>query len=116
MPTSSLQPPTEFQKFRHTTLKVEPKCHEPAITSPDLSNIKEEQHSGSNFEFPREGVDLNDSNEDIHIPFNSPPDERAIVIASTSQPDIIDMFVKENQEAWGIIRQWEAKYKHLEFS
>ncbi|KAL7255349.1 hypothetical protein ACSBR1_009492 [Camellia fascicularis] len=96
---------TEFQKFRRTTLKVEPKCHEPTTTSPDLSNIKEKQHSGSNSKFPREGVDLNDSNEDIHIPFSSPPGERAIVIARTSQPDIINMLVKENRRAWGIIGQ-----------
>ncbi|GMP26600.1 hypothetical protein CsSME_00002976 [Camellia sinensis var. sinensis] len=94
---------TEFQKFRCITLKVEPECHEPATTSPDLSNIKEEQHSGSNSKFPEEGVDLNDSNEDIHIPFSIPPDERAIVIARTSQPDIVDMLVKENRKAWGII-------------
>ncbi|KAL7212413.1 hypothetical protein ACSBR2_015155 [Camellia fascicularis] len=26
------------------------------------------------------------------------------------------MLVKENRKAWDIIRQWEAKYKHLEFS
>ncbi|GMP67796.1 hypothetical protein CsSME_00027666 [Camellia sinensis var. sinensis] len=108
--------PTKFQKFRRTTLKVQPECHEPATTSLDLSNIKEEQHSGSNSEFPGVGVDLNDNNEDIHIPFSSRPDERAIVITTTSQPNIIDMLVKENQKAWGIIRQWEAKYKHLEFS
>ncbi|THG08977.1 hypothetical protein TEA_016589 [Camellia sinensis var. sinensis] len=91
--------PTEFQKFRCTTLKVAPKCHKPATTSPDLSNIKEEQHSGSNSKFFGDGVDLHDSNKDLHIPFSSPPDERAIVIASTSQPDIIDMLVKENQKA-----------------
>ncbi|XP_028090415.1 uncharacterized protein LOC114290668 [Camellia sinensis] len=59
-------------------------------------------------------VDLNDSDDDINIPFSSPPSERAIVVASTNQLDIIDMLVKENRKAWGIIRQWEEKYKHLE--
>ncbi|KAL7229828.1 hypothetical protein ACSBR2_008393 [Camellia fascicularis] len=107
---------TELQKFRRTTLKVEPGIYEPATTSPNLSNIKEEQHNGSNSQFFWDGVELNDSNEDIHIPFSSPHDERAIVIANTSQPDIIDVLVKENWKAWGIIRQWEVKYKHLQFS
>ncbi|KAF5933396.1 hypothetical protein HYC85_029567 [Camellia sinensis] len=116
MSANSSQPGIEFQKFKYTTLKMELECDEPATTSPDLSNIKKEQHSGSNSEFPGEGVDLNDSDEDIHIPFSSPLDESAIVIASTSQLDIIDMVVKENRKAWGIIRQWEAKYKHFEFS
>ncbi|KAL7197553.1 hypothetical protein ACSBR2_020147 [Camellia fascicularis] len=95
---------TEFQKFKHTTSKVELECVELATTYPDLSNIEEEQHSGSNSKFPEEGVDLNDSDEDIEIPFSSPLGERAIIIASTSQPDIIDMLVKENWKAWGIIR------------
>ncbi|KAL7246821.1 hypothetical protein ACSBR2_001849 [Camellia fascicularis] len=95
---------------KRTTLKVEPQCDEPATTSPELANIKEEQHSGSNSEFPGKGVDLNDNDEDINIPFSSPPGKRAIVTASASQPDIIDMLVKENRKAWGIIRQWEAKY------
>ncbi|KAL7220766.1 hypothetical protein ACSBR2_013621 [Camellia fascicularis] len=108
--------PTELQKFRRIILKVEPEIYEPATISPNLSNIKEEQHSGSNSQFSGDGVELNDSNKDIHIPFSSPHNERAIVIASTSQPDIIDMLVKENGKAWGIIRQWEAKYKHLQFS
>ncbi|KAL7263789.1 hypothetical protein ACSBR1_001860 [Camellia fascicularis] len=101
---------TEFQKFKRTTLKVEPQCDEPATTSPELANIKEEQHSGNNSEFPGKGVDLNDNDEDINIPFSSPPGKRAIVTTSASQPDIIDMLVKENRKAWGIIRQWEAKY------
>ncbi|KAL7248230.1 hypothetical protein ACSBR2_003023 [Camellia fascicularis] len=108
--------PTELQKFRRTTLKVEPEIYEPATTSPNLSNIKGEQHNGSNSQFSEDGVELNDSNEDIHIPFSNPYDERAIVIANTSQPDTIDVLVKENRKAWGIIRQWEAKYKHLQFS
>ncbi|KAL7172969.1 hypothetical protein ACSBR2_032438 [Camellia fascicularis] len=76
--------PTELQKFRCTTLKVEPEIYESAIISPNPSNIKEEQHSGRNSQFPMDGVELNDSNEDINILFNSPYDERAIVIANTS--------------------------------
>ncbi|KAL7180456.1 hypothetical protein ACSBR1_043623 [Camellia fascicularis] len=88
--------PTELQKFRHTTLKVEPEIYEPTTTSPNLSNIKEEQHNGSNSQFSGDRVELNDSNEDIHVPFSNPHDERATVIANTSQPDIIDMLVKEN--------------------
>ncbi|GMQ09265.1 hypothetical protein CsSME_00052698 [Camellia sinensis var. sinensis] len=91
--------PTELQKFRRTTLKVKPEIYEPATTSPNLSNIEEEQHNGSNSQFSGDGVELNDSNEDIHISFSNPHDERAIVIANISQPDIIDMLVKENQKA-----------------
>ncbi|GMQ08714.1 hypothetical protein CsSME_00052320 [Camellia sinensis var. sinensis] len=43
--------PTELQKFRCTTLKVELEIYEPATISPNLSNIKEEQHNGSNSQF-----------------------------------------------------------------
>ncbi|GMP89367.1 hypothetical protein CsSME_00040983 [Camellia sinensis var. sinensis] len=99
--------PIKLQKFRRTTLKMKPKIYE---------NIKEKQHSGSNSQFSGDGVELNDNNEDIHIPFSSLHDERAIVIVNTSQPDIIVMLVKENWKAWSIIRQWEGKYKHLQFS
>ncbi|KAL7249731.1 hypothetical protein ACSBR1_011837 [Camellia fascicularis] len=91
--------PTELQKFRHTTLKVEPEIYEPATQSPNLSNIKEEQHSGSNFQFSWDAVELKDSNEDIHIPFTSPHDEKAMVIANTNQPDFIDVLIKENRKA-----------------
>ncbi|THG17554.1 hypothetical protein TEA_004942 [Camellia sinensis var. sinensis] len=59
-------------------------------------------------------IDLNDSDKDINIPFSSPPGARAIVIASISQPDIIDMLVKENRKAWGITRQllvWKGDSK-----
>ncbi|CAL5376325.1 unnamed protein product [Camellia sinensis] len=108
--------PTELQKFKRKTLKVEPEIYEPARTSPNLSDIKGEQHSGSNSYFSGDGVDLKDSNEDIHIPFSSQHYDRAIVIPNTNQPDIIDVLIQENRKAWGVIRQWEAKYKHLQFS
>ncbi|GMQ08801.1 hypothetical protein CsSME_00052380 [Camellia sinensis var. sinensis] len=108
--------PTELQKFKRTTLKMEPRIYEPATTSPNLSDIKEEQHNGSDSQFSGDGVELKDSNEDIHIPFTSPHDERAIVIVNANQPDFIDVLIKENQKTWGVIRQWEAKYKHLQFS
>ncbi|XP_028075304.1 uncharacterized protein LOC114277604 isoform X1 [Camellia sinensis] len=108
--------PTELQKFRRTTLKVEAEIYEPAATSPNLSDIKEEQHNGSDFQFSGDGVELKDSNADIHILFTSPHDERAILIANTNQLDFIDVLIKENWKAWSVIRQWEAKYKHLQFS
>ncbi|THG09877.1 hypothetical protein TEA_008696 [Camellia sinensis var. sinensis] len=108
--------PTELQKFKRKTLKVEPEIYEPATTSPNLSDMKEEQHNGSNSHFSGDGVELKDSDDDIHIPFSSPYDDRAIVIPNTKQPDFIDVLIKENREAWGVIRQWEAKYKHLQFS
>ncbi|KAL7175136.1 hypothetical protein ACSBR2_028857 [Camellia fascicularis] len=108
--------PIELQKFKRTTLKVEPEIYELATTSPNLSDIKEEQHNGSNSQLFGDGVELKDSNEDIHIPFTSPHDERVMVIANTNQPDFIDVLIKENRKAWGVIRQWEAKYKHLQFS
>ncbi|GMP84978.1 hypothetical protein CsSME_00038303 [Camellia sinensis var. sinensis] len=108
--------PTELQKFKHKTLKVEPEIYEPARTSPNLSDIKGEQHSGNNSHFSGVGVELKDSNEDIHIPFSSQHYDRAIVIPNTNQPDIIDVLIQENRKAWGVVRQWEAKYKHLQFS
>ncbi|KAL7164144.1 hypothetical protein ACSBR2_040121 [Camellia fascicularis] len=108
--------PTELQKFKRKTLKVEPEIYEPATTSPNLSDIKEEQHNGSSSYFSRDGVELKDSDEDIQIPFSSPHDDRAIVIPNTNPPDFIDVLIKENRKAWGVIRQWEAKYKHLQFS
>ncbi|GMP74924.1 hypothetical protein CsSME_00032175 [Camellia sinensis var. sinensis] len=108
--------PTKLQKFKRKTLKVEPKIYEPATTSPNLSDMKEEQHNGSNFHFSGDGMELKDSDEDIHIPFSSPHDDRAIVIPNTKQPNFIDVLIKENRKAWGVIRQWEAKYKHLQFS
>ncbi|KAL7180123.1 hypothetical protein ACSBR1_043356 [Camellia fascicularis] len=83
--------PIELQKFRCKTLKVEPGIYEPATTSPNLSDIKEEQHNGSNSQFSGDGVELKDNNEDIHKGLG-------------------------RQKAWGVIRQWEAKYKHLQFS
>ncbi|KAL7209232.1 hypothetical protein ACSBR1_030880 [Camellia fascicularis] len=89
--------PTELQNFRRITLRVEPEIYEPATTSPNLSDIKEEQHNGSNSQFSGNRVELKDSNEDIHIPFTSPHDKRAIVIANTNQPDFIDVLIKENR-------------------
>ncbi|KAL7246192.1 hypothetical protein ACSBR2_001342 [Camellia fascicularis] len=97
-------------------ISYEPQCDEPPTTSPELDNIKKEQHGGNSSEFFGKGVYLNDSDNDINIPFSSLLGKRAIVVASTSQLDIIEMLVKENWKALGIIRQWEAKYKHLEFS
>ncbi|KAL7199476.1 hypothetical protein ACSBR2_021702 [Camellia fascicularis] len=108
--------PTELQKFRRIILKVEPEIYEPATTSPNLFDIKEEQHNGSNSQFSRDGVELKDSNEDIHIPFTSLHDERVIVVANTNQLDFIDVLIKENRKAWSVTRKWEAKYKHLQFS
>ncbi|KAL7162381.1 hypothetical protein ACSBR2_042796 [Camellia fascicularis] len=96
--------PIELQKFRCKTLKVEPGIYEPATTSPNLSDIKEEQHNGSNSQFSGDGVELKDNNEDIHSPFSSPHYERAIVIPNTNQPDFIDVLIKENQKAWGVRR------------
>ncbi|KAL7244181.1 hypothetical protein ACSBR1_016420 [Camellia fascicularis] len=108
--------PTELQKFKCKTLKVEPEIYEPATTPLNLSDMKEEQHNGNNSHFSGDGVELKDSDEDIHIPFSSPHDDRAIVIPNTKQPDFIDVLIKENRKAWDDIRQWEAKYKHLQFS
>ncbi|KAL7245768.1 hypothetical protein ACSBR2_000995 [Camellia fascicularis] len=100
--------PTKLQKFKRKTLKVEPEIYEPATTPPNLSNMKEEQHNGSNSHFSGDVVELKDSDEDIHIPFSSLHDDRAIVIPNTKQPDFIDVLIKENRKAWGVIRQWEA--------
>ncbi|GMP59224.1 hypothetical protein CsSME_00022593 [Camellia sinensis var. sinensis] len=53
--------PTKLQKFKRKTLKVEPEIREPAPTSPNLSNIKKEQHNGSNSHCFGDGVELKDS-------------------------------------------------------
>ncbi|GMP26788.1 hypothetical protein CsSME_00003081 [Camellia sinensis var. sinensis] len=107
---------TEVQKCKHTTLKVEPQCDEPATTSPKRNDINNGQQGGSNTEFFGEAFDLNNNDDDINIAFSSQTSERSIVIVRTNQTDIIEMLVKENRKTWGIIRQWETKYKHLEKS
>ena len=108
--------PTELQKFRRTTLKVELIIYELATISTNLSDIKDEQHNGSNSHFSGDGVELKDSNEEIQIPFSSPYENRAILKPNTNQPDFINVLIKENLKAWGVIRQWEAKYKYLQYS
>ncbi|GMP25910.1 hypothetical protein CsSME_00002563 [Camellia sinensis var. sinensis] len=91
--------PTELQKFKRKTLKVEPEIYEPARTSASLSDIKGEQHNGSNSHFSGDGVELKDSNEDIHIPFSSQHYDGSIVIPNTNQPDIINVLIQENRKA-----------------
>ena len=95
---------------------MEPEIYEPATTSPNLFDIKEEQHNGSNSRFSGDGVELKDCNEDIHVPFSSPHNDSAVVLPSTNQPAFIDVHIKENRKAWGVLKQCEAKYKHLQFS
>ncbi|CAL5398964.1 unnamed protein product [Camellia sinensis] len=106
--------PTELQKFKRKTLKVEPEIYEPGRTSPNLSNIKGEQHSGSNSHFSGDRVDLKDSDEDIHIPFSSQHYDRAIVIPDTNQPDIIDY--KHLQFSWELRARVIADLEHRLFN
>ncbi|CAL5322952.1 unnamed protein product [Camellia sinensis] len=61
-------------------------------------------------------MDLNEVGHDINPSCNTPNVERGIIIAQPTEPDIVDVLIKENQKAWGLVRQWEAKYKQFEES
>ncbi|CAL5377627.1 unnamed protein product [Camellia sinensis] len=113
--------PTEAKMYHHTKLNVEPKPEilSSAPTKKDESNddeSKDSQHSDDRDGFSVDAMDLNDVGHDINPSCNTPNVERDIIIAQPTEPDIVDILIKENQKAWGLVRQWEAKYKQLKES
>ncbi|GMP92555.1 hypothetical protein CsSME_00042726 [Camellia sinensis var. sinensis] len=113
--------PTEAKMYHHTKLNVEPKPEvlSSAPAKQDESNddeSKDSQRNDNNNGFSGDAMDLNDVGHDINPSFNTPNAERRIIIAQPSAPDIVDVLIKENQKAWSLVRQWEAKYKQLEES
>ena len=107
--------------YQHTKLNVEPKPEilSSAAAKKDESNddeSKDSQCSDDSDGFSVDAMDLNDVGHAINPRFNIPNAERGIIIAQPTEPDIVDVLIKESQKAWGLVRQWEAKYKQLEES
>ncbi|GMP48004.1 hypothetical protein CsSME_00015510 [Camellia sinensis var. sinensis] len=113
--------PTETKMYHHTKLNVEPKPEilSSAPAKKDESNddeSKDSQRSDDMDGFSINAMNLNDVGHDINPSFNTPNVERGIIIAQLTEPDIVDVLIKENQKAWDLVRQWEVKYKQLEES
>ncbi|CAL5325863.1 unnamed protein product [Camellia sinensis] len=113
--------PTEAKMYHHTKLNVEPKPEilSSAPAKKDESNddeSKDSQRSDDSDGFFVDAMDLNDVGHDINPSFNTPNAERGIIIVQPTELDIVDVLIKENQKAWGLVRQWEAKYKQLKES
>lgn len=113
--------PVEAKMYHHTKLNVEskPEILSSAPTKKDENNDDESKDSQCNDDrdgFSVDVMDLNNVGHDINPIFNTPNAERGIIIAQPTEPDIVDVFIKENQKAWGLVRQWKAKYKQMEES
>ncbi|CAL5342178.1 unnamed protein product [Camellia sinensis] len=113
--------PTEAKMYHHTNLNVEPKPEvlSSAPAKKDESNDDESKDSQCSDDvdgFSVDAMDLNDVGHDTNPSFNTPNAERGIIIAPPTEPDIVNVLINENQKAWGLVRQWEAKYKQLEES
>ncbi|THG03397.1 hypothetical protein TEA_011034 [Camellia sinensis var. sinensis] len=107
--------PTEAKIYRHTKLNVESS----AVAKKDESNedqSKDSQRSDDRDAFSVDAVDLNDVGHYINPSCSTPNAEKGIIIAQPTKPDIVEVLIKENQKAWALVRQWEAKYKQLEES
>ncbi|GMP77262.1 hypothetical protein CsSME_00033587 [Camellia sinensis var. sinensis] len=107
--------PTEAKIYRHTKLNVESS----AVAKKDESNedqSKNSQRSDDRDAFSVDAVDLNDVGHYINPSCSTPNAEKGIIIAQPTEPDIVEVLMKENQKAWALVRQWEAKYKQLEES
>ncbi|XP_028059215.1 uncharacterized protein LOC114262948 [Camellia sinensis] len=113
--------PTEAKMYRHTKLNVEPKPEilSSAVEKKYKSNedqSKDSQRSDDRDAFSVDAVDLNDVGHYINPSCSTPNAEKGIIIAQPTEPDIVEVLMKENQKAWALVRQWEAKYKQLEES
>ncbi|XP_028089856.1 uncharacterized protein LOC114290170 isoform X1 [Camellia sinensis] len=113
--------PTEAKMYRHTKLNVEPKPEIllSAVAKKDERNedqSKDSQRSDDRDAFSVDAVDLNDVGHYINPSCSTPNAEKGIIIAQPTEPDIVEVLMKENQKAWALVRQWEAKYKQLEES
>ncbi|GMQ11041.1 hypothetical protein CsSME_00053809 [Camellia sinensis var. sinensis] len=96
--------PTEAKMYHHTKLNVEPKpevlSSAPAKQDESTDDeSKDSQYSGDSDGFSGDAMDLNDVGHDINPSFNTPNAERGIIIAQPSEPDIVDVLIKENQKA-----------------
>ncbi|GMQ00150.1 hypothetical protein CsSME_00047358 [Camellia sinensis var. sinensis] len=100
--------PTEAKMYHHTKLNVEPK-HEvlsSASAKQDESNddeSKDNQGSDYNDGISGDAMDLNDVKDDINTSFDNPNAERGIIIVQPSKSNIVDVLIKENQKAWGLV-------------
>ncbi|CAL5384413.1 unnamed protein product [Camellia sinensis] len=113
--------PTEAKMYRHTKLNVEPKPEilSSAVAKKDESTedqSKDSQRSDDRDAFSVDAVNLNDVGHYINPSCSTPNAEKGIIIAQPTEPDIVEVLIKENQKAWALVRQWEAKYKQLEES
>ncbi|CAL5322681.1 unnamed protein product [Camellia sinensis] len=113
--------PTEAKMYRHTKLNVEPKPEilSTAVAKKDESNedqSKDSQRSDDRDAFSVDAVDLNDVGHYINPSCSTPNAEKGIIIAQPTEPGIVEVLIKENQNAWALVQQWEAKYKQLEES
>ncbi|GMP99062.1 hypothetical protein CsSME_00046695 [Camellia sinensis var. sinensis] len=113
--------PIEAKMYHHTNLMVDPKHEDSssATSKPDESKQDESKDNDGSDNcdgISEDVVDLNDVNDDMNTNFNNPNAKRGIIVAQPSESDIVDVFIEETRKAWGLVRQWEAKYKHLEES
>ncbi|GMP82957.1 hypothetical protein CsSME_00037049 [Camellia sinensis var. sinensis] len=113
--------PTKAKIYHHTKLNAEPKpeIFSSAPTKKDESNddeSKDSQRSDDMDGFSVDAMDLNDVGHDVNPSCSTPNAERGIIIAQPIEPDTVEVLIKQNQKAWGLVRQWEAKYKQLEKS
>ncbi|GMP23654.1 hypothetical protein CsSME_00001173 [Camellia sinensis var. sinensis] len=112
---------TEAKMYHHTNLMVKPKHKDSSSATPkqeerNNDESKDNEGSDNNNGISGDAIDLNDVNDNINTNFNNPNAERGIIVAQPSEPDIVDMLIKENQKAWGLVQQWEAKYKQFKES
>ncbi|CAL5368348.1 unnamed protein product [Camellia sinensis] len=77
--------PTEAKMYHHTKLSVEPK--------PEILDA-----------FSVDAMDLNDVGHYINPSCSTPNAEKGIIIAQPTEPDIVEVLIKENQKAWGLVR------------
>ncbi|GMQ03526.1 hypothetical protein CsSME_00049299 [Camellia sinensis var. sinensis] len=108
--------PTEAKMYHHTKLNVEPKPEilSSTVAKKDESNeyqSKDSQRSDDRDAFSVDAVDLNDVGHYINPSCSTLNAEKGIIIAQPTEPDIVEVLIKENQKAWALVRQWEAKYK-----
>ncbi|GMP44406.1 hypothetical protein CsSME_00013351 [Camellia sinensis var. sinensis] len=95
--------PIKAMMYHHTKLNVEPK-HEvlsSALAKQDKSNdneSKDNQGSDNSDRISGDVMDLNVVKDDINTSFNNPNAERGIIIAQPSEPNIVNVLIKENQK------------------
>ncbi|CAL5386414.1 unnamed protein product [Camellia sinensis] len=101
--------PTEAKMYRHTKLNVEPKPEilSSAVAKKDESTedqSKDSQRSDDRDAFFVDAVNLNDVGHYINPSCSTPNAEKGIIIAQPTEPDIVEVLIKENQKAWALVR------------